>query len=462
MPARRKPGEPPPLRRHAGKACGYAVFGGRFRYFGGRGSWPEGEADPPAPVLSAYNLALAGWLQGGDAQDAAPGRPAEPAPDALSVAGLVGRWRAWAEGHYRDADGNLTSEYDYVRLSVRPLLHLFGDTPAAAFGPSRLKALRALMVSGYDHPERGPQRALSRPGVNARVRRVVRVFRWAVAEELVPPSVHEALRAVAGLQRGRTAAPETEPVTPAPEADVAATLPFLRPPAAAMVRLQGYSGIRPGEACRLRACEIDRRGDVWRWSPARHKTAHRGRGRAVFFGPRAQAVILGFVRVRCPACGLEGRPPALGSRDGARCGPCADRHDEAGLEGPWPRREVDLDRPLFSPARDQEERSAERRARRKTRVQPSQKDRRAASPKAPPRDAYDARTYGHAVYRACRKAGVAPWAPNQVRHSRATAVRAAYGLEAAQVALGHARADVTQVYAERDHALAERVARETG
>jgi site-specific recombinase XerC len=42
------------------------------------------------------------------------------------------------------------------------------------------------------------------------------------------------------------------------------------------------------------------------------------------------------------------------------------------------------------------------------------------------------------------------WAPNQLRHSAATEIRKRFGLEAAQVTLGHAAADVTQVYAERD------------
>jgi site-specific recombinase XerC len=46
------------------------------------------------------------------------------------------------------------------------------------------------------------------------------------------------------------------------------------------------------------------------------------------------------------------------------------------------------------------------------------------------------------------------WSPNQLRHAAGTEVRRQYGLEAAQVILGHAKADVTQVYAERDHALA--------
>ena len=37
------------------------------------------------------------------------------------------------------------------------------------------------------------------------------------------------------------------------------------------------------------------------------------------------------------------------------------------------------------------------------------------------------------------------WHANQLRHSHGTSVRRRFGLEAAQVALGHERADVTQV-----------------
>jgi site-specific recombinase XerC len=42
------------------------------------------------------------------------------------------------------------------------------------------------------------------------------------------------------------------------------------------------------------------------------------------------------------------------------------------------------------------------------------------------------------------------WAPNRLRHSAATEIRKNFGLEAAQVILGHSAADVTQIYAERD------------
>ena len=54
------------------------------------------------------------------------------------------------------------------------------------------------------------------------------------------------------------------------------------------------------------------------------------------------------------------------------------------------------------------------------------------------------------------------WNPNQLHHSLATEVHKRFGVEAAQVLLGHVRAAVTQVYAGRNIGLAERVAAEIG
>ena len=93
---------------------------------------------------------------------------------------------------------------------------------------------------------------------------------------------------------------------------------------------------------------------------------------------------------------------------------------------------------------------------------PSQVCRRKSKPRRKPGAFYSRHAYAAAVGRACEKAGVSHWHPNQLRHTRATEVRGAYGLEAAQVALGHARANVTEVYAERNLSLAARVATETG
>jgi integrase len=58
--------------------------------------------------------------------------------------------------------------------------------------------------------------------------------------------------------------------------------------------------------------------------------------------------------------------------------------------------------------------------------------------------------YRAAIGKACIAAGVEHWSPGQLRHNAATRYRRDYGLEAAQVILGQSRADVTQIYAERD------------
>jgi integrase len=70
--------------------------------------------------------------------------------------------------------------------------------------------------------------------------------------------------------------------------------------------------------------------------------------------------------------------------------------------------------------------------------------------------------YKEAVARACRRAGVEHWSPARLRHSALTEVRRLYGLEAAQVAGGHAHAAVTELYAETSAELARKVASERG
>ena len=72
------------------------------------------------------------------------------------------------------------------------------------------------------------------------------------------------------------------------------------------------------------------------------------------------------------------------------------------------------------------------------------------------------RSYRETIHRACKRAGIPKWNPNQIRHTAGTDIRSKYGLEAAQIVLGHATADVTQVYAERDLAKAVEIMREVG
>lgn len=117
---------------------------------------------------------------------------------------------------------------------------------------------------------------------------------------------------------------------------------------------------------------------------------------------------------------------------------------------------------LFNPQVGEMKRLKKLREQRKTPVQPSQVDRSVTNPKCKPRDHYSVPSYRRAIHRAAELAKVEKWSPNRLRHSRLTEIRKKYGLEAAQIIGGHAKADVTQVYAERDLEKAIRVAREIG
>ncbi len=102
---------------------------------------------------------------------------------------------------------------------------------------------------------------------------------------------------------------------------------------------------------------------------------------------------------------------------------------------------------------------------------PSQQARRPKkSPGRAKRDRYDVASYRRAITYGIKKLNktrpaeqqIPQWFPLQLRHSRATEVRKQFGLEAAQVALGHAHANTTEIYAERNLEAAVRVARAMG
>jgi integrase len=332
--------------------------------------------------------------------------------NSITVAEVLAAYLDHAGWYYRDPDGKPTGEVNEIKLAIRPVRGLYAHTPAAGFGPKSLAAVRQQMIDA------GWCRTL----INRRMDRVKRVFRWAASEELVPVAVYQALRTVPGLQKGRTDARESAPVGPVADEYVDATLPRLNRHVRAMVELQRLTGMRPGEVCRLTLAEVDRTGRVWVYRPSRHKTAHRGKDRVIAIGPRARAVLVEF---------LAGRV-------------------------------LDPDDPVFSPRREREERFARLRAARRSRVPPSQRNRRKVDPKRVPAAEYHPHAYSNAIRKACEKVGVPVWSPNQLRHSFATRVRKEHGLEAAQVLLGHARADVTQVYAERNEELAAAVAARIG
>lgn len=348
-------------------------------------------------------------------------------PHEITIAELCDSFWSFATPYYRKPNRDTTSELELFKAAMRPLLAIYARATVDAFGPLRLKAVRERMI----------ELDWSRGYINKQVARIVRIFRWGVAEELVSSGVLHGLQSVAGLKRGRSGARETQGVMPVPGSVVEATLMHMTPTLRAMVETQRLTGMRPGELVLMRPCDLNMSGPVWTYLPERHKSEHRGRSRTVYLGPNAQRVLR----------------PRLG------CG---------------------LRNYIFSPMQSEAERRLALHAARKTSISCGNKpgSNRKARTKRGPTERYTTDTYAKAVSYACRRAFPTPegktgddlrawrrehcWSPNQLRHSFATEVRARHGLEAAQILLGHSKADVTQLYAERDAEKAIAVAARIG
>jgi integrase len=402
----------PKFRKHKSSGQAFVEINGRRHYLGPHGT--------KASRLE-YDRLITEWLSSG--RSVSFGTPAH----VVSITELVVDYVEHVKAYYGTGPN---SELHRVTRVLRPVRELYGRTPAADFSVLQFKSIRQRLID----------EGLARTFINASMRRIIRMFKWGAAEARISASVPQTLAIVPGLKWGKTTARETEPIGPAEDKLVEATLPHLPDVIADMVRVQRLTGCRPAEICAVRPCDINRSVDVWEFRPHSHKTSYRGRERVIFVGPQAQAVLLRYL-----------------ARD-------AEAH-------------------CFRPCDSEAKRRAAQHAARKTplscgNVPGSHRVRHKRQ--RPPGESYNPRSYHQAVQYGCLKAFPVPeeivddpaavakwraqhrWFPNQLRHSAATEIRKRFGLEAAQTVLGHSKADVTQVYAERDYALAARVAREVG
>lgn len=254
--------------------------------------------------------------------------------------------------------------------------------------------------------------AMARTGRSARyvndMLQIVRAaYQWAAERGDVPSHTWQALCGVSRIRASRR-----KRVQPIAWDTVEATLPHLSDVIGAMIRVLWHSGMRPEDVCVMRGMDIDQGGDVWLYQPESHKTDHLDvPDRIIALGPQAQAVIT-----------------------------------------PWLDR--DLTAYLFRPVEGSGRQLSNY------------------------GETYTSASLRRAVHRGCERAFPAPddatpeqvkawhkahrWNPNQLRHAKGTEIRKRFGLEASRVSLGHTTAATTELYAERDLALAKRVARQIG
>ena len=414
----------PKYRKHKPSGRAVVTLNGEDIYLGAYGAKPSREK---------YDKLIGEWLSRGRQT---PGDGVDH-----RVADVIQGYWTYAQDYY-GVEGR--SELESIKAGLSILRKLYGTSPARTFGPLALQVVREGMVKA----------GWSRNYINAQTGRIKRCFKWASSRELIPAATFHGLQAVDGLRRGKTDARECEPVGPVPEAWVNETLKHTSRQVGGMIRLQMATGMRPGEACVMRGCDIDTAGKVWEYRPEQHKGQHRGHERVIFMGPRAQAVVGEFLK-------------------------------------------RDMQAYLFSPTAAEQERRAAMSEARKTPLScgstPGSNKKR--KPGRKPDEKYDTAAYRRAIARGCDEAFPPPaelqrirvvangrkvnatrwetpqewqnrlgknwekletwqtdhrWHPHQLRHSAATLLRKEFGLEAARVVLGHRSAAVAEIYAEID------------
>ena len=189
---------------------------------------------------------------------------------------------------------------------------------------------------------------------------------------------------------------------------------------AAMVQIQSLTGCRPGEVVIIRGCDLNTTGKIWEFKPSSFKTEHHedAAERVVYIGPKAQKVLKPWLKSNLQEY-LFNPVEALAELNAAR------------------RRTAR--RPSIHRTQARYEREKKRRGRR------------------PDHDHYTVENYRQAIERACEKAEVPVFKPNQLRHSLATRLRRDFGLEATAAVLGHEELETSQIYAEKDAELAKQV-----
>ena len=310
---------------------------------------------------------------------------------------------------YYVKDGSPTGQLPGIRVAIRMIRNRYGKLLVIEFRPRFLEVLQEIMIA----------EEMTRRYINDNIDRIKRMFKWGVRKEMVPIQVFQALKTVPGLRKGRTQAREIAPVPPIADETVEVTLPHLPKVVAEMVCFQRLTGCRPNETCIIRPCDVDTDGEVWEYRPASHKTEHHGRERVVFIGPKAQDVLR----------------PYLLRENTAYC---------------------------FSPIDSERKRRLAMHDKRKTPHGYGNRPgtNRKRQPKRTACEHYTTDSYRRAIHRACEKAFPSPeelsendsrewvkshrWSPNRLRHTAATEIRKRHSLEAAQVTLGHASADISK------------------
>ena len=322
---------------------------------------------------------------------------------------------------YAKVSINSTDYMHYQTVVLDFLEKLYGDNfPVDDFKPRCLKLVREKMIT---------DRRFCRHTINKYVRFTVSIFAFGVEHDLVLETTWRALKVVKSLPKGYPGTFDHEERKPVPDSVIRATLQFMPPTLQAMVIVQRLTGMRPSEVCKMRVGDIKKTCDpeLWHYVLESHKTEAYIGSKSIPLGTPEQKLITPY---------LEGKKPTDA---------------------------------VFSPRTAQEERNAEKRANRKTKIPPSQVVRNEERAAKPPRYGafYSVFSYRQAIEYAIAKGNkVLPedqklphWFCYQLRHTAGTETSKTAGKDRAKALLAHRSIRTTEIYDHSDLEVREELAR---
>ena len=321
-------------------------------------------------------------------------RPATKTSNNLTVLELVVKFLEWGETHYVKNGKPTGTNKDFVKSS-KVLVKLYGDLSVKKFAQKEMIHVQDYLVD----------QGLSRRTVNDYIRRQKRIFNWGVSRGIIDHTIADRLKYVEALRKGKTKAPDHPRRKTVPDHLVEATMPHLPPVVRDMLQIHCATGMRPSNIFSMTWSQIDTSDDVWIYTPS-HKTEHHDIELFVPLNAKCRSILARYM-------------------------------------------DTPKDAIIFNQRRTIRERVSERKAKRKTKITPSQEKRakyQQVRREYLANEEYTRYSYRKAVVDACERAGIEKWTPYRLRHNFATQVASEYGKEAAQLLLGHTSSKTTEIY----------------
>lgn len=211
---------------------------------------------------------------------------------------LCAEYFAEIQKEYVGADGQYTGTVHRHKAALESFGSMYQGTEADDM-TSGMVALWMVVYAGerraYGKPVEHPKQKKVAATVNTALSYLKRMYRWAVLMGKVSHGTAGAVVLVPNMRAKSTDARQTDAIGPVALEDVERTQKKCGRILRDMIDVQWLSGMRPGEVCWMRPCDIEMSGAVWVYTPSRHKTQWRGRIRKIALGPKAQEIIRRYV-----------------------------------------------------------------------------------------------------------------------------------------------------------------------